>query len=91
MTVADDLTAKYPAAWPARVTITLEDGTICHAARATIPRGNPENPVSTAELEDKFLALVAPRFGRKPRAARSKPFTHSKRADDMAEAIPQIL
>jgi hypothetical protein len=28
------------------------------------PRGNPELPLSTRELEDKFLTLVEPRFGR---------------------------
>ncbi len=31
--------------------------------RATIPRGNAENPVSTEELEQKFIALVGSRFG----------------------------
>lgn len=62
VTVEDDLTARYPAAWPARVTVTLEDGTVLRGA-SDFPRGNPENPVSTAELEEKFLSLVAPRFG----------------------------
>jgi 2-methylcitrate dehydratase PrpD len=60
--VADDLTGKYPAAWPARVHIALRDGTELTAA-GDYPRGNPENPVSTAELEDKFRSLIAPRFG----------------------------
>lgn len=62
VTVADDLTAKYPAAWPARLTITLMNGETLQGA-ADFPRGNPENPVSTQELEDKFRGLVAPRFG----------------------------
>ena len=60
--VAQDLTAKYPAAWPARVTLTLADGAQLTGA-SDYPRGNPENPVSTAQLEDKFRALVVPRFG----------------------------
>jgi 2-methylcitrate dehydratase PrpD len=60
--VADDLTGKYPAAWPARIRISLRDGTELTAA-GDYPRGNPENPVSTAELEDKFRSLIAPRFG----------------------------
>ena len=60
--VAEDLTAKYPAAWPARVAIELADGTILRGA-ADYPRGNPENPVTTDDLEAKFMALVAPRFG----------------------------
>ena len=70
--VAEDLTAKYPAAWPARVTITLADGSVGAAASAQAarlcetsdyPRGNPENPIHRHELEEKFMALVAPRFG----------------------------
>src|SRR5687768_15666227 len=62
VTVAADLTAKYPAAWPARVTLTLADGSrLCDAS--DYPRGNPENPISTEALEEKLVALVAPRFG----------------------------
>ena len=63
VTVADDLTARYPAAWPARLTIVMRDGSTLHAA-ADYPRGNPENPVSTAALEEKFRALVEPRLGK---------------------------
>lgn len=62
VTVEEDLTAKYPAAWPARVEITLNDGTVLSES-SDYPRGNPENPVSTAGLEDKFRGLIEPRFG----------------------------
>lgn len=62
VSVENDLTAKYPMAWPARLTIELADGTTLMGA-ADFPRGNPENPVTTEELEAKFLALVTPRFG----------------------------
>ena len=62
VTVADDLTAKYPAAWPARVKVTLENGEV-RAGGADYPRGNPENPVETGELREKFRGLVEPRFG----------------------------
>ena len=57
--VAEDLTAKYPAAWPTRVTLTLPDGATLTGS-SDYPRGNPENPVSTAQLEDKFRSLVTP-------------------------------
>jgi 2-methylcitrate dehydratase PrpD len=60
--VADDLTAKYPAAWPTRVTLTPSNGATLTGS-SDYPRGNPENPVSTAQLEDKFRTLVTPRFG----------------------------
>lgn len=61
ITVQDELSVRYPAAWPARLTLTLADGTILHGGN-DYPRGNPENPVPTAGLEDKFRALVAPRY-----------------------------
>ena len=61
--VAADLTAKYPAAWPARVTLTLLDGTRVSGA-SDYPRGNAENPVDDRELRDKFTALVSPPWGR---------------------------
>jgi 2-methylcitrate dehydratase PrpD len=60
--VADDLTMKYPAAWPVRLTLKLRDGTSERGA-SDYPRGNAENPVSTEELEQKFTALVGSRFG----------------------------
>jgi 2-methylcitrate dehydratase PrpD len=62
VTVASDLTAKYPAAWPTRVMLRLRDGGVLVAA-SDFPRGNPENPVSTDVLEEKFRALVSPRLG----------------------------
>jgi 2-methylcitrate dehydratase PrpD len=60
--VATDLTAKYPAAWPARVVVRLADGSVDRAA-SDFPRGHAENPVTTAELEAKFSSLVGSRFG----------------------------
>jgi len=61
VTVADDLTRKYPAAWPARVTLMLRNGSKVQAG-SDYPRGNPENPVTTAELEEKFRQLVESRL-----------------------------
>ena len=62
VTVHDDLTSTYPAKWPTRLIVTLTDGIEVRGA-SDYPRGNPENPVSTSDLEAKFLALVEPRFG----------------------------
>jgi 2-methylcitrate dehydratase PrpD len=62
VTVAPDLTASYPRAWPTRVRVALTDGTELRDA-SDFPVGNPENPVSTEQLEDKLKGLVAPRWG----------------------------
>ena len=62
LSVDEALTARYPSAWPARVTIQLADGAVV-SGEADYPRGNPENPVSTAALEEKFVALVGSRLG----------------------------
>jgi 2-methylcitrate dehydratase PrpD len=60
--VAPDLTARYPARWPARLELTLADGTTL-SGRADYPRGNPENPVPPGVLEAKFRDLVVPAYG----------------------------
>ena len=62
VTVADDLSARYPSAWPVRLAISMDSGATERAA-SDHPRGNPENPVTTEELESKFSALVGSRFG----------------------------
>jgi 2-methylcitrate dehydratase PrpD len=83
VTVADDLTAKYPAAWPVRLSVSLSGGAAERAA-TDYPKGHPENPVSTAELEEKFTALVASRFG-KPAAHAMLAALHSiEQCDDMS-------
>lgn len=61
ITVDDALSARYPAAWPARLTLTLTDGRVFHGG-SDYPRGNPENPVTTTALAEKFRSLVAPRY-----------------------------
>ena len=87
--IAEDLTARYPAAWPARLAIRLCDGSTLHAA-ADYPRGNPENPVSTEALEEKFRGLIAPRYG----AAAAEHAIEAVRAlescADMAEAFREF-
>jgi 2-methylcitrate dehydratase PrpD len=62
ISVRDDLTSQYPAQWPTRVAIVSGDGS-CERGASDYPRGNPENPVSTQTLADKFMALVSPRYG----------------------------
>ncbi|MEW6399607.1 MAG: MmgE/PrpD family protein [Bacillota bacterium] len=54
--------AVYPTRWPARVTVRMNDGSEL-TGETHHPRGDPENPLGTDELEEKFRALVVPVVG----------------------------
>jgi 2-methylcitrate dehydratase PrpD len=70
-----ELTAAIPAR-QAIVEIELSDGrTVRHHAKAV--RGTPDNPMTTAEIEDKAIDLVAPITGR-------------ERADRLVAAIRRL-
>ncbi len=60
--VNDELTARYPGAWPARLVIETTDGRTLRAG-GDYPRGNPEAPATTAALEAKAKSLIAPLYG----------------------------
>jgi len=90
VTVNDALSARYPAAWPARLTLILADGTVLQGG-SDYPRGNPENPVATTALEEKFRALVAPRYGN-ALAGRCTTFVQGlERVGPIATAVQELL
>lgn len=90
VTVADDLTRKYPAAWPARVTLTLRDRSVVCSA-SDVPRGHPENPVSTCQLEEKLVAVVGSRVGRDPAANALRAIRELEGCADMAAVFRDLL
>ncbi|HEY5059916.1 MAG TPA: MmgE/PrpD family protein [Gemmatimonadaceae bacterium] len=90
VTVQPDLTAKYPAAWPTRIAIELADGSVIRGA-ADFPRGNPENPVATEELERKFVDLVTPRFGADVAQRGIRLVRSLEQAGDMATHFRDLL
>jgi 2-methylcitrate dehydratase PrpD len=47
----------YPRFWPAWVEVETTDGEV-YAYRIDTPKGDPENPVTDAELDAKFLLLA---------------------------------
>jgi 2-methylcitrate dehydratase PrpD len=53
-----ELEARYPREWPVRVTVTLTDGRSL-TQPVDSPKGDPENPLSWNELEDKFHKMMA--------------------------------
>ncbi|HEY7856677.1 MAG TPA: MmgE/PrpD family protein [Terriglobales bacterium] len=59
ITVAADLSASYPATWPARVQVAFEDGTRRTAA-SDHPVGSPASPLTIAQHQAKVASLVGP-------------------------------
>lgn len=58
--VADpEIEAVFPALQRTHVTIELNDGTRHHRS-LDYPRGNPRNPLTDAEIEQKYAALAEP-------------------------------
>ncbi|MEQ1885558.1 MAG: MmgE/PrpD family protein [Bryobacteraceae bacterium] len=89
ITVADALTAAYPAAWPVRIAVLYEDGTVVKGA-ADYPKGNPENPVTNEELAAKFMALVKPRIGETAGGKTLKAIRSVVNCDDMSTLLQGI-
>jgi 2-methylcitrate dehydratase PrpD len=54
-----DLERHYPKSWPGRVVVRSVSGAI-HSEEVIIPKGESGNPMSAAEIEQKFLSLAAP-------------------------------
>jgi 2-methylcitrate dehydratase PrpD len=53
----DEVDAAYPRRWIGKVEVRTTDGRTC-AARVEIPKGDPGNPLSRAELEEKAIRLA---------------------------------
>ncbi len=52
-----DLNARYPEGIPNRLTVTMKDG-MKHTCEVTYPRGHARNPMTDAEVENKFRAMA---------------------------------
>lgn len=63
------LNARYPTGIPNRVTVTLTNGKKL-VREVEFPRGHARNPMTDAEVEQKFRSLVEPRYG-KEKASRT--------------------
>ncbi|GAB7550441.1 MmgE/PrpD family protein [Cupriavidus sp. 8B] len=62
MELDDEINAAYPRQWIGRVTVKTTDGRTL-AGRVDVPKGDPGNTLSRAELEAKALQLGAFRHG----------------------------
>src|SRR6516162_4000096 len=57
------LSARYPRGIPNRLTVTLKNGKQL-IREVEFPRGHAGNPMSDAEVEQKFRRIVEPRYGK---------------------------
>jgi 2-methylcitrate dehydratase PrpD len=89
VTVDPDLSARYPAEWGTRIRFTSQAGAPVELA-AAFPRGNPENPVSTALLEDKLRDLVGPRLGAAVADRAVRAVNGLEQCPDMAAAFADV-
>lgn len=53
-----ELEALYNEKWASIIEVSLKDGRVL-TARRDLPKGEPEHPLSDAELKDKFLSLAS--------------------------------
>jgi 2-methylcitrate dehydratase PrpD len=90
VSVSDDLTARYPAAWPTRIRLTRRDGKEIRGG-SNYPLGNPENPVTTAQLEQKLDDLVSPRFGQDVTSRALAAVRTLDRASDVATVFRDLV
>ncbi len=58
------LSKRYPAGIPNRLTVTLSDGRQL-VREVEFPRGHARNPMTDAEVEQKFRTMVEPHYGKK--------------------------
>ena len=58
MVIDKDIDAAYPRRWIGRVSVETRDGRTLKC-RIETPKGDPENTLSRAELEDKAQRLAA--------------------------------
>ena len=55
----EDLDSMYPAAWPSRVMVRLQNGA-SYETQVDYPAGDPETDVTTEQLSEKFRSLAYP-------------------------------
>ncbi len=79
----DALDSAHPTRWPAAVEITNHNGRVYHG-RTDFPRGDPENPVTTEDLKEKFYALATGPWGELKAGALAKAALALEHVENMA-------
>lgn len=85
--VSDDFDKLFPRQRAARVRVTLKDGSIDERVRYT-RHGDPDDPLTDAELDDKFTELVAHVLGSEAATALGRTLWSIETAADVGTALP---
>jgi 2-methylcitrate dehydratase PrpD len=90
LTENEDYSRLFPAERWARVRIELNDGRtlVSEPARA---RGNPENPMSDAELRAKYFDLAEPVLGRKRAQRIERLVSELRHGNTLSELLEELL
>lgn len=83
-----ECTANFPRKWQARVRIATTDGRVLEGS-ADYPKGDPENPLTQAEVLDKFHHLTRGRLERARAERLAERVLHLEDVDDMATLFSQ--
>ena len=83
------LTALYPEAAPARVSIRTKSGQT-HSAEILYPRGHAKNPLSEADVLAKFHELTAARLDETQRASVLDTLSQLEGVNDVTDVIKQL-
>lgn len=89
VSVSPEMTAQFPVRTPARVTVTLDDGSV-HAEQLDYPRGHAANAVSDAELEDKVRALYGAWGGAREASAALEVLWALEHCDSVAKVVDAL-
>lgn len=87
LVVDDALDAAFPSQRGARVHVVLTDGTEHECYRPT-RKGDPDLPLTDAELTDKFTELVAPHLGAEPTMALASDLWDLEHRTDLSQLVP---
>jgi 2-methylcitrate dehydratase PrpD len=83
-TVADaELNKLYPDKFPARVTVTMKDGRKLTSTRY-FPKGDPQEPLTPAEIEAKFRSNVSTRMSEGDAAELARLVRDLAKLDDLS-------
>jgi 2-methylcitrate dehydratase PrpD len=84
-----ELDRHFPKYWSGRVTVKLSDGQT-YSEEIIAPKGESENPLHAADVEEKFLNLTAPVLG-EARACAAVAAVHALAASESAAALLAAL